>query len=126
MIHLRAFAQTSVRWTISARYIILGFDMKNSTTTTVDAAVILSSIWARNALRREAGLPLWPVRETFERELRQVRWRVHVEENYAATRNLVLAELRARHGQGFGLSAGGRWVVEARTEQALRASFQPT
>jgi hypothetical protein len=92
----------------------------------VDTSAILSAIWAKNALRREAGLPLWPVRETFERELRAVRWGVHVEENYAVTRMEVLAELRARHGEGFGLSAGGRWVIEALTSKALHASFQPS
>ncbi|MCJ2052809.1 hypothetical protein [Methylobacterium sp. J-070] len=91
----------------------------------IDAAAILSGIWSRNALRREAGLPLWHVRETFERELTAARWRAHVEANYAATRTQVLNELRARHGEGFGYSAGGRWVIEALTSQALRASFRP-
>lgn len=98
--------------------------MTTSTTRTVDAAAILSDIWAKNALRRTSGLPLWPVRETFERELEQARWRAHVEANYETNRTRVLGELRARHGEGFGLSAGGRWVIEARTSQALRDSFQ--
>ena len=100
--------------------------MTTSSTRTVDAAAILSSIWAKNALRRESGLPLWPVRETFERELQQARWRAHVEANYEATRLRVVDELRARHGEGYGLSAGGRWVIEIGTSQALRASFRLT
>lgn len=95
-------------------------------TTQVDAAVILTSIWIRNALRREAQLPLLPVRVTFERELRQARWSAHVEEHYAGTRTRVLGELRAQHGEGFGYSVGGRWIIEAMTIQALRAVFKFT
>lgn len=97
----------------------------NVSTTNVDPAAILTSIWVRNALRREASLPLWPVRATFERELRQARWRIHIEANYEATRARVLAELRARHGEGFGGSVTGRWAIEALTSKALRASFRP-
>lgn len=99
--------------------------MTTSTTRTVDAAEILISIWAKNALRRESGLPLWPVGETFQRELEQARWRAHVEANYETTRRQVLGELRERHGPGFPKSVSGRWVVDARTLQALRASFPP-
>lgn len=99
--------------------------MKTPTKKTVDAAAVLTSIWAKNALRRTSGLPLWPVRETFERELKEAYWRAHVEEHYEATRTRVLTQLRARHGEGFGLSAGGRWVIEARTSEALRSSFRP-
>lgn len=90
---------------------------------TVDAAEILSSIWAKNALRRTSGLPLWPVRETFERELRQARWRVHLEQHYVGVRDDVLAERRARYGEGWGFSAGGRWVVHFLTMQKLREMF---
>ena len=104
---------------------MLRLDMVTSTTRMVDAAAILTSIWQKNALRRSSGLPLWPVRETFERELKQARWRTHVDANYEATRTRVLADLRAKHGEGFGLSAGGRWVIQARVDQALRASYQP-
>lgn len=91
----------------------------------LDAASILSSIWSRNALRRGASLPLLPVRETFLRELKAARWRAHVEANYEAARNRVLGELRERHGPGFPNSVSGRWVVDARTSQALRTSFRP-
>ncbi|MGH1589020.1 hypothetical protein ACRBEV_12455 [Methylobacterium phyllosphaerae] len=59
------------------------------------------------------------------RELKAARWLAHVEANYEATRIRVLAELRERHGPGFPKSVSGRWVVEARTSQALRTSFRP-
>lgn len=100
--------------------------MTRSATRTVDAAALLSSIWAKNTLRRESRLPLWPVRETFERELQQARWRAHVEAHYVATRSRVLAELRVTRGDGFPYAVSGVWVIEARTSQALRASFRPT
>ena len=94
-------------------------------TNTVDAAAILSSIWAKNALRREVGgLPLWPVQETFERELRQAHWKAHLDRHYVATRARVVADLRAHYGVQFGGSPGGRWAIEARTAKALRASFR--
>lgn len=93
-------------------------------TTQVDPAVILASVWERNALRREAQLPLLPVRATFERELQQARWRDHVDQNYAATRERVLAEQRDRHGQSWGLSAGGRWGTHLLTMKVLQASFR--
>ena len=91
----------------------------------LDPSKILNSIWVKNALRRKAGLPLWPMRETFQREVWQAQWRAHIEAHYDAVRARVLDELRARHGEGYGISAGGRWVVEARTSQVLRGSFRP-
>lgn len=99
---------------------------ENSKTTQVDAAAILASIWARNALRREAQLPLLSVRATFEREWRQARWSAHVEQHYAATRERVLAEQRARYGQGWGISVGGRWGAHLLTMKILQASFPKT
>ena len=90
----------------------------------VDAAEILNAIWAKNALRREAGLPLWPVRETFERELCQARWRAHVDEHYEVTRARVVAELRFHHSNRFGGSASGRWMIEALAARALRETFR--
>ncbi|MHB2205360.1 hypothetical protein [Methylobacterium sp. CM6257] len=99
---------------------------ETSATTQVDAAAILASIWARNALRREAQLPLLPVRATFEREWRQARWSVHVEQHYAATRERVLAEKRPKHGQGWELSVRGGWGAHLLTMKILRASFPKT
>lgn len=97
---------------------------KSHETTQVDAAAILASVWARNILRREAQLPLLPVRITFERELHQARWSAHVKQHYAATRERVLAEQRARHGQGWGLSVGGRWGTHLLTMKVLQTSFR--
>jgi hypothetical protein len=97
-----------------------------SATTQVDAAAILASVWARNNLRREAQLPLLPVRTTFKRELHQARWSAHVEQHYAATRERVLAEQRARHGQGWGFSIGGRWGTHSLTMKILQTSFRAT
>jgi hypothetical protein len=97
--------------------------MTTSATRTVDAAAILSSIWAKNALRRTSGLPLWPVRETFIRELEAARWRNHLEQHYHRVRDAVLVERRAQHGETWGLSAGGRWGVHFLAMQKLREMF---
>jgi hypothetical protein len=47
---------------------------------------IARRIWDRNALRREAGLPLLPIRETFNREVSQAEWRSIVEAHYDSHR----------------------------------------
>jgi hypothetical protein len=98
---------------------------ETSKTTQVDAAALLASIWARNVLRREAQLPLLPVRVTFAREWRQARWSAHVEQHYAATRETVLTEQRAKHGQDWGLSTGGGWGAHLFTMKILQTTFQP-
>ena len=96
---------------------------KSYETTQVDAAAILASIWARNTLRREAQLPLLPVRATFERELHQARWSAHVEHYYAATRERVLAEQCAKHGPDWGLSTGGGWGAHLLMMKVLRETY---
>ena len=112
------------RWTAGAQSIILGLDMGTSTTTIVDAAAILSAIWGKNALRREMGLPLWPVRETFEHELRQAHWRLHVEKHFVEVRGEILARQRAKLGPEWPSSWGGRMGLSIMVQRALDASFR--
>lgn len=90
----------------------------------VDRAAIFASILTRNALRREAHLPLLDVRVTYERELAQALWRAHVNEHYEAVRAEVVARLRARFGKRWGGSAGARWHVEIETDRELRRRFR--
>jgi hypothetical protein len=97
--------------------------MKTPTTKTVDAAAILSSIWAKNALRRTSGLPLWPVRETFQRELRRARWRLHVENHLERIEAEVVAQQRAKHGPEWPSTWGGRMVLSAIVQRVLKVSF---
>jgi hypothetical protein len=72
----------------------------------------------RNALRRHAQLPLIPIREAVDDELRRDAIRLydaaadHHHEEYRRTRACVLIELREERGPDFGRSTGGRWVVD--------------
>lgn len=86
-------------------------------------AAIFTDILARNALRREARLPLLDVRTTFDREVKYAEWVAHVVEHEEAARAEVLRDQRRRHGADYPQSTGGRWAVSILTTQALRRSF---
>lgn len=88
-----------------------------------DRGAIFSDILRRQALRREAQLPLLDVRAEYERAVERVRWRTHVERYGEAVRAQVLAELRTKNGPQFGGSVGGLWAVRLRTEKRLREMF---
>jgi hypothetical protein len=89
----------------------------------LDRAAIFSSILTRNALRREAHLPLLDVRGSFKREVRQALWREHVEQHHETVRAQVLRDFRERLGSDM-LSAGGRWAINAMTHKTLVESFR--
>ncbi|AWI89814.1 hypothetical protein C0214_17030 [Methylobacterium sp. DM1] len=91
--------------------------------TAPDRSAILSGLLQRQALRREAHLPLLNIRAEYEQAVEHARWRAHVEEHSEAVRAQVLAELRSRHGPQFGASVGGLWAVHLRTEKQLRDMF---
>lgn len=57
------------------------------------------------------------------RELKAARWRNYLEQHYDRVRDAVLVERRAQHGETWGLSAGGRWVVHFLAMQKLREMF---
>ncbi len=97
---------------------------ETATLQPVDRAAIFSSILERNALRREAQLPLLDTRATYEREVTQALWRTHRTANYEAVRAEVVGRLRARFGPKWGFSAGARWHVEIETDRELRRSFR--
>ncbi|TFZ54791.1 hypothetical protein E4V01_24590 [Methylorubrum sp. Q1] len=94
-----------------------------SAITGPDRGAILSAIFRRQALRREAQLPLLDVRAEYERAIEQARWRAHVTTYGEATRAQVLAELRAKHGPQFGSSVGGKWTLWLLLEKRLREMF---
>lgn len=91
--------------------------------TAPDRSAILSGILQRQALRREARLPMLDVRAEYERAVEQALWQAHVEKYGGAVRAEVLAELRLKHGPQFGSSLGGLWAVRLRTEKRLRDMF---
>ena len=88
-----------------------------------DRGAIFSDILRRQALRREAQLPLLNIRAEYERAVEQARWRAHIEKYGEAIRAQVLAELRAKNGPQFGGSVGGMWAVRLLTEKRLRETF---
>lgn len=89
----------------------------------IDECAIFLGICNRNSLRREARLPLLDVRVTFEREVRQARWREHVARHHDAVRAKVLREARGTHGPDYPRSAGGQWAVRIRTRRVLQDSL---
>ena len=89
----------------------------------IDRASIFSDLCCRNALRREAHLPLLNVPVEYARLVDVAKWSYIVEHHYAETRAEVLAGLRATRGPDFGNSAGGRWMIEIFTERTLRKRY---
>jgi hypothetical protein len=87
----------------------------------MDRAAIFTELTERNALRREAGLPLIDMRREFDRAVALERWR-EWEDTVArfadlreAIRQDVLSEYRA---QGRTMdSVGGRWLVRTRADR---------
>jgi hypothetical protein len=95
----------------------------HSNNAPADRAAIFSGILQRQALRREAQLPLLNIRAEYERAVEQARWRGHVEQYGEAIRAQVLAELRAKNGPQFGGSVSGMWAVRILASKRLREMF---
>ena len=85
-----------------------------------DRAQIFTELTKRNALRREAGLPLLNLREELEYQVTLDLWRawVAVCEAHDGLRNEIRERILAEYlAEGRTMqSAGGRWLVETRTE----------
>lgn len=98
----------------------------------MDAGEIFTTLTHRNAVRRQAKLPLLDVRAEYdhqmglaaERDYRAACERFAAER--ARMREQVLAAFRAVHGPGFGLSSGGRWAVGHETNQRFRRYMSET
>lgn len=90
----------------------------------IDRAAILTTIWIRQALRREARLPWLDFKAEYERAVEHGLWSVHVRKHYAALKREILAELRARHGPEFGGSVVGWWAVRLLAAKRLQKIFE--
>ena len=88
----------------------------------VDRVAIFTSILKRNALRRETGLPLLPVRETFRKEVLAAEWRLFCQEHAQAIWDELLAEKR-RTDPDWGNSAGGMMALRLMTTKVLQERF---
>ena len=80
----------------------------------MDKAEIFTELTLRNAVRREAKLPLLDMRVEFDHAVEVTAWRealVKHADDIARIRQGVLAELRARRGADFPQTVGGQWLV---------------
>lgn len=89
----------------------------------IDRAAIFADILTRNALRREARLPLLDVRAAYGRAVQHAEWIAHVAEHGEAARAEVLRDQRHRHSATYPQSRGGQWAVDILTNRALSQSF---
>jgi len=88
-----------------------------------DENAVRAELTKSDALRREAHLPSVDIEAGVARAragyLSAAFWQVwqsHLDERKQIEAK-VTAELRARHGQDFGYTWGGRWMIAARTNQ---------
>src|SRR3712207_3449037 len=95
----------------------------------MDEAAFSTRMPRRNALRREAGLPLLDLRREFDHEVALARWNEYqaVCDAHADLRAAIQAEvaeeLRRKTGRDHRLSAGGRWLIAALTGQRFDAAL---
>lgn len=89
----------------------------------IDRAVIFTSILNKNALRRRVGLPEWPIRATYDTEIRGAAWREYARQHRDRVYAEVLARQRTRFGADYPASAGGQMAVACLVGKALRDGF---
>lgn len=90
----------------------------------IDRGQIFSAILARQALRREAHLPLLDIGREYRTTVDRALWRQHCEKHLDRVQKEILARQRARHGPEWPSSWGGRMGLSIMVQQALRASFR--
>lgn len=90
----------------------------------IDRAAIFSDLLRRNAIRREAKLPLLDVRQTYEREVERRLWIEYARQNSARVQAEVLGKQRAKYGPAYPVSGGGRLAVGCLVHKALREGFR--
>ena len=89
----------------------------------IDKAAIFTELTRRNAVRRQAQLPLLDMREEFDRAVGFIHWKAVCEEHADRVRSEVTVELSKTFGREP-QSAGGRWAVGILTLKRLRALHQ--
>jgi hypothetical protein len=98
----------------------------------MDTGEIFTTLTQRNALRRRAKLPLLDIRGEYDHQVGLAAARdyqavcARFADERARIREQVLADFRALHGPGFGLSFGGRWAVGHETNQRFRRYMSET
>jgi hypothetical protein len=89
----------------------------------IDKTAIFTELTRRNAVRRQAQLPLLDMRDEFDRAVELTRWKTVCDKHADQVRSEVLAELSETFGREPH-SAGGRWAVGILTLKRLRALHQ--
>jgi hypothetical protein len=98
----------------------------------MDTDEIFTALTQRNALRRQAKLPLLDVKAEYAHQVGLAAGRDYAAacerfaDERARIREQVLADFRAVHGPGFGLSFGGRWAVGHETNQRFHRYMDET
>jgi hypothetical protein len=98
----------------------------------MDKAAIFTELTQRNALRRQAQLPLLDLPMAYESAVALAAWQDYraacdrFADERVRIREQVLAEFRAAHGPGFGLSFGGRWAVGHETNRRFHRYMRET
>jgi hypothetical protein len=88
----------------------------------MDRAAIYSDLCRRNALRKEAKLPLLNVHAEYRRLVEVQRWAEIVEQHWEVVEAEILAEKR-RERSDWGISAGGRLALRLLTLKTLRERY---
>jgi hypothetical protein len=86
----------------------------NSSIAMVDKAAIFTELTRRNAVRRNAKLPLLDIHAEFDHAVSVALWNEGVErfrDDMPRIKQEVLAELRENRGADFPQSVGGHWLV---------------
>jgi hypothetical protein len=90
----------------------------------VDKAAIFTELTRRNAVRREANLPLLDIHAEFVHAVEVAAWReasVKHADDMARIEQDVLIEMRARRGVAFPQSIGGHWIVRFEVTKRILA-----
>src|ERR1022692_1235635 len=96
----------------------------------MDRAAIFTELTQRNALRREAKLPLLELRREMTLAVERAAHQAYTEEcqTYDDERRRimedVLSKLRMTRGAGFPSSMGGRMLLRLMTDQRLQAFLE--
>lgn len=92
----------------------------------MDKAAIFTTLTQRNALRKQAKLPLLDLTSEYHNGVALAAWQAcqaacdRFAGARARIRDQVLADFRAVHGPGFGFTFGGRWAVGHETNRRFQ------
>lgn len=104
---------------------ILGMNLSTSDQNPppIDRAAVFKAILDRQALRRDARLPVLDVPTEYRRALELALWQRHVALHLDQARRRVLGRQRAKYGLKWPSSWGGKVMFLALVQRELAAGF---